>query len=495
MRIKPMGPILFLYMAEQDEINIGVGFLSSALRREGWETRLLVWHVRQGFYEDSLDSILASIKKDAPFCLCISVMSLHASYVKLLMNRIREVFQGPVVVGGYHAIVSPDNLFSHPAVDVVCIGDGEGPLIHFLNACLRGKDAYGIEGLWGKGRYFSSEWQGGHWYVERLEDFPYIDYDLFQEQKSLSDRVNLFFGPSRQTLTVMPAVSGRGCPFRCTYCTNALRLSKFPSARAYLRKYPPELLVEHLKRAVERYRVNFIDFLDELFIYNRQWIRDFAKAYRKQVRIPFSAQVHLELVTDEICEVLTDCGWMLAAFGVECGDEDYRRRYLRRKMSNKLILEKVALLKKFGIHTISLNMMGMPNETAETLETTLRLNKTIDPDVGMHFYWQPLPGTELTQIAMKSGWIPVEVSRNGGLVTNYGSSLLPEKIKLQVEAFYSEFAKEPFSLYSGAPDRLMKSLEEKSLSWIQSNRPTKRLPIKSIVGRCSRAVFSVVRPG
>lgn len=458
--------IVIIYVAEADEINLGVGFLSAALKAQDWDVRLFVWHIRPGFQE-SLDDILNFIRQTDPFSICLSVMTLHWNSILTLLERIDEAFDGPILVGGYHAIVSPESVLSHNKVTAVCIGDGELPVINFLEAASAQRDAYGIPGLWGKkNRFFSSDWRGQHWFVPQLEQYPFIDYDLFHQAKPLTERQNIFFSPTKQTMPALPVVSGRGCPFHCTYCTNPVRMDKFPSPKEYLRKYPPELLVEYIQRAVDKFHVTFLDIQDELFIHNKDWIKKFAESYKKSLRLPFLAHIHLDFVTEEICEILTDCGWMLATFGVECGDETYRKQYLKRMMSNEQIETKVALLKKYNLLTVSFNMMGMPLENINTLEATINLNKKIQPDIAMCLYWQPLPGTELTSIAVKEGWISHADSIT---ITNFGTRSFTTENEDDIRRLYTQFNEESFSLTKGAPDRLMQKLSERSRAWIASN--------------------------
>lgn len=467
--------VLFLYIAEKDEINLGVGFLSAYLRSKGWETDLIVWNIVSGpdSYTagmSSVDMVLADVAARSPGCLCISVMSLHMPYMHEFLTRVRGFYAGPIVVGGYHAVAVPEDFWKYDAVDAVVIGDGEYPLAVFVECVEAGQDCYGIKGLWGKeGRYFSSDWKGPHWYVGRLDDYPYIDYELFNGLKPIRERENVFFSPARQTLSIMPAISGRGCPYKCTYCSNAVRMSKFPSVKAYLRKYDPCIFVSYLKDCVERYDIQFLDFLDELFIHDKSWIEKFVIAYKEKVNLPFSAQVHLSYLDEEICERMKECGWMLAAFGVECGDEEYRQRYLGRRMSNEFIKRQVNMLKQKGIFTVSYNMMGMPFETEKTLRATIELNKEIQPDLAMHFYWQPLPATVLTMLAIKEGLIPEFCARDMNTVCNFGS---PSVLSNQeaVISHFTEFARLPFSLQSRAQDRLMKRLHEAAFTWLSRSR-------------------------
>jgi len=467
--------ILFLYIAEKDEISLGIGFLSSYVRLKKWDSELLVWNIISGPSPEGtqmvpVDDILKKIAQKAPACLCISIMSLNMPYIHTLLNRIQNYYDGPIIVGGYHVIAAPEEFWNYDTVDAIIIGDGEKPLVHFLEAVSKSQDAYGIKGLWGKrGRFFSNNWRGEHWYVKNLNEYPYLDYELFHKIKQISKRENVFFSPAKQTLSIMPAISGRGCPYRCTYCSNSVRMSKYPNLKEYLRKYDPFTFVSYLKRYVDQYDIQFLDFLDELFIYDKFWIKEFVTEYKKAISLPFSAQVHLNYLDEELCSIMRECGWMLAAFGLECGDETYRKHYLKRQMSNDFIKQQVKILQKNSIFTVSYNMMGMPHETEKTLRATIELNKKIKPDLAMHFYWQPLPNTELTQLAIKDGLIPTFHAYNINTICNFGSPSILTNSEL-VKKYYSEFANLPFSLQSRAQDKLMENLHQAVHRWLTTKR-------------------------
>jgi radical SAM superfamily enzyme YgiQ (UPF0313 family) len=237
------------------------------------------------------------------------------------------------------------------------------------------------------------------WIVERLEDYPYMDYALFDSEggKKLSQRC--LGSLSAGGIFSLPVITGRGCPYRCTYCSNSALLDFYGGAKKFLRRYSPDSVMAHIKSSSNLYRPQMLDFLDETFTQNRQWVRDFCSLYNKEVGLPFAIMSRIDTIDEDTISTMADSGLAVVYIGIESGDEEYRMSYLNRRMSNKIIKEGVAHLKKKGIIVVTFNILGMPFETKETIKNTFALNEEIEPDVAASFIYQPLPGTELATLA------------------------------------------------------------------------------------------------
>mgnify|MGYP003343582224 CR=1 FL=1 len=140
------------------------------------------------------------------------------------------------------------------------------------------------------------------------------------------------------SLTTVPVLSGRGCPYRCSYCANTTLLDLHGIKSGFLRKFDPEALVEDLVRLRDRWAVDFFQFWDEEFLYDMRYARDLLGRYRDRVARPFSMFVRVENMTDELCGLAAASGCHSMWFGVESGSERYRREHLGRRMSNEVIL-------------------------------------------------------------------------------------------------------------------------------------------------------------
>ena len=317
------------------------------------------------------------------------------AYLRALKQALPEA---PILVGGYQATIDPIETIRHPAVDYACMGDGEIPLVRLISRLQEGREGT-ISGI------FEKKPDGGvirtePVLTENLAETPFPDYGLFERKGSLNG-LNLS-NFSRPDLFILPVMSGRGCPYRCAYCSNYSIQKLYPDSGRFLRKYDASSLVESLGNLKDRYGVQFFEFWDELFIFNSLFIKEFFELYRREIRLPFSFMARVEKMDEVFCKTAAEAGCAVIWFGVECGNEDYRHRILNRGMTNRQILTAAGNARKFGIQRLTLNMVGMPFETEANMLETLALNRAIDPEFFAFFVYLPLKGTRLYDVVQES---------------------------------------------------------------------------------------------
>jgi anaerobic magnesium-protoporphyrin IX monomethyl ester cyclase len=169
--------------------------------------------------------------------------------------------------------------------------------------------------------------------------------------------------------------------------------------KRFVRRYTPADAIRHFRGLNEVYKPQYFEFLDETFTLNKGWIKDFCKGYREQVSVPYIIMSRIDLLDEPTVAMLAESGLKLFFFGIESGDEEYRTKYLRRRMTDETIISGARLLKKYGIMIVTFNIFGMPLETKKTVGKTWEINERIEPDAALPFIYQPLPGTELANLA------------------------------------------------------------------------------------------------
>ena len=198
-------------------------------------------------------------------------------------------------------------------------------------------------------------------------------------------------------------MTGRGCPYRCTYCCNTPLLESWKSKKTFLRKYEPEAMVDELERLRDKYNVGYFEFWDELFLSNLKFVRAFFEIYKERIRLPFSINSRVEVMNEDFCRTAAEAGCHTIWFGIESGDEEYRSKMLGRKMKNQQVIDAADNCRKAGIFRLTFNIVGAPLETAEGMRKTLELNKRIAPEFFFFFPYIPLRGTPLYKIAEQEG--------------------------------------------------------------------------------------------
>jgi radical SAM superfamily enzyme YgiQ (UPF0313 family) len=204
----------------------------------------------------------------------------------------------------------------------------------------------------------------------------------------------------------MPIGAGRGCPDICTYCSNSAMLKLYRGLGRYVRKRSPRQIIDEMKSLLDHYPIKFFEFWDERIAIFPQWILEFCELYKKEIGIPWSADMRVERATPDILKPMKDAGCYMIWFGVEAGNEAYRKDYLKRFMKTDHIVQAFDNCRDVGLETLSLNMVGMPHESPEMAKETIELNKILRPDVLLFFTYQAFPGTELGNMAITEGMAP-----------------------------------------------------------------------------------------
>lgn len=124
-----------------------------------------------------------------------------------------------------------------------------------------------------------------------------------------------------------------------------------------------------------------------------------------EFKIPFWCQARPEDITREKIEKLMQVGLFRMAIGVEHGNEDFRRRVLKRNVSNERIINALKIVSDIGLPFSVNNIIGFPYETREMTFDTIELNRQIKTNSRNAYSFSPFHGTPLREIAEKEGYI------------------------------------------------------------------------------------------
>jgi len=394
--------VLSFYSPDGNEIAMPIASMSAYLKRDfPWVEVLLepvlILRDSEKYSPENYAKIIQDLKPDL---IAFSVMSPHWYPMEPYFEEIKKLIPSlPICIGGYQAMLSQDQTIENPNIDYICVGDGEYAIGNIVQH-LRGSKPGPADGMWEKlddGSVYKTEPHQ----IGDLEALPFPDYDIFSKEDGFNDVNSSIFGPKGKL--VLPVMTGRGCPYRCTYCCNTPILEGWENKKTFLRKYQPEEMVAELIRLRDKYNVGYFEFWDELFLSNLKFVRAFFELYKEKIKLPFSINSRVEVMNEKFCKTAADAGCHTIWFGIESGDQKYRSEMLGRKMTNQQVIDAAENCKKAGINRLTFNIVGMPLETAENMRETLRLNQTIAPEHFFFFPYIPLRGTPLYNTAKEEG--------------------------------------------------------------------------------------------
>ena len=321
--------------------------------------------------------------------------------------------------GGVFPTFAPELVMQYPNVDMLCVGEGENAIIDLANS-ISNKGIYSnITNLWIRqddGTIIKNS-------VSRPVDIngvPAIsDIGLFAEQR--------FYRPMGGKIRrLLPVETHRGCPYTCSFCNSPgqNRLygdGDFLKGMSFFRKKSMDLVKEEIENHIKKYNVEYIYFWADTFLaWNDQEFDEFIKMY-SQIKLPYWCQTRIETVGEEKFRKMKDVGLDRITFGLEHGNEDFRRDVVKREYSNEDAVEKIKIVEKLGITFSINNIIGFPDETRELAFDTIELNRQFNSDNTSCSILVPFHGTELHDLCVKKGYLDPNVIC---AVSNSGESLL-----------------------------------------------------------------------
>jgi anaerobic magnesium-protoporphyrin IX monomethyl ester cyclase len=371
----------------------GLGYLAAVARNAGMDVQIL------DQYAECLpmNRVFQRIRDFSPGLIGLSATTPNFFAAIHLARSIKSEFSHvPIVMGGYHPSVLPDQTLDDPAVDFVIRDEGEHALTQLSEALdAKWTNFDHIDGLSFKGR-------AGYVHNKKaaniaVNSLPFPAYDLLPMHLYSSPSFSKFASP------VYQMVASRGCPYRCTFCINAeLNVS------AKYRKRNIESVVDEMEMLAERYHAKQIQFWDPIFPLGKRHAQEFCQeitARSLHKRLVWNSTTRAEFLDEETIEIMVQAGCRGLGFGLESGVPE-----ILQSVHKNLDLEKtrstIRIAREKGLVLTGGFILGFPGETKETAQRTIDYAQSLDLHYAQFSIMVPYPGTPLFRSLQDAGEIP-----------------------------------------------------------------------------------------
>ena len=360
----------------------GVSAVAAMLEEAGHDVKLL--HL---IGRPERDDFEARVREAAPDVVGFSARTTIWPEIRRLAGIVQEATDAPVVAGGVHATLAPEEVAASPEIDVAVVGEGEYPLLEYCDALEAGRDWRAVDNLWFR-ENGDVRRNPTRPLIENLDVLPLPAYDIYDK--------NILYDVAIDT---GPVMLSRGCPYMCTYCCNHQLKKAYPNRKHYARFRSPARSIEYIENLRATFpNIKYLNITDNILPLEREWFFEFIELYKERVALPFTCRYRHNLVTRDVLEALKEAGCYLVHFGLESGSETLRRGVINRQMSNGQIEEAHRLSRDVGLATLTYNLVGLPHENKAEFLETVKLNARVRPNRIVLSVFYPYPHTALHEL-------------------------------------------------------------------------------------------------
>lgn len=394
---------------------LGIACLASFLRKHGFTVDII--DAQFGIPEKD---ILNYIHNTNPRVIGLS--SLTSAFLKAtsIARCVRKNFSDKLIIlGGHHAtIAGGDILHQENSYDLIVYGEGEETLLDIIRqfaGCNFERKKFlkndtilsQIRGIIFKrdGRVVKNLMREP---IPNIDKLPYPARDLLPMNKYIP------LPNQYRRLPVIHMLAIRGCPYRCTFCSNNAVFGK------KIRSRSPEGVIDEIRHVKKCYGAQEISFWDDTMTIQKSWISEFCdRLIKDKLDITWTCYSRADAVDKNLLKKMKRSGCFNIFYGFESGTQKLLDR-IKKDITLAQIEKANHLTKEAGIEVRASFMLGLPEETPALALETLNFAISLEPDYVQFSLTTPYPGTKLYQEAERygrlskdfwkyHGWAPVFV--------------------------------------------------------------------------------------
>lgn len=376
------------------DIPLGLLSIGTVLDEGGYRVKILN-------ASEFLDGYKDILKKDWLFA-GVSFMTPQAGTALKVLKAIKETKPDlRTVCGGIHPTLFPEQTISNELIDMVVIGEGEYTALDLADHLSGGLDISDVAGIVYKknGKVIRNPDRQ----PSDINKEPFLNYGLLNISEVINSDLSNWGGPRR--IRALSIITGRGCPYQCTFCVNNAVLKK------KFRFKDAGRILDEIESLVKKYSVECIRFQDEEFFVSKKRLLEFLDGLEKRnIKIRWVADVRANhfidgYITIELAKRIKRLGCLYWTLGVESASKRILEK-IKKNITLEQVLRASKTSRKAGINIGFGFMIGIPGENrkdiVDTARFALRLKNSRTYELIFSIF-RPYPGSELYSEAVKLG--------------------------------------------------------------------------------------------
>jgi radical SAM superfamily enzyme YgiQ (UPF0313 family) len=365
----------------QETPNIGIAYLLATAKKAGIRARYIDMVMDAMTVED----LIRCVQDAKPRLVGFTAFTVQIRTAAEIAARIKKDCPGVATcVGGAHALVMPhESLAEFPGFDFAVSSEAEAILPAIVEAAGNEQKLSKIPGV----VTHSSCTPPAE--IKHLDALPFPAWEQFD----LTKYPGTF--PHRSQ-TELPMVTGRGCPFRCTFCCRALGDST--------RRRSVASVVAEIEHNIEAFRCTSIAFLDETFVLQKKWTQEFLATMNRRglnKKVTWGCTTRVSNMSAELFQQMANSGCYYVFLGLESADDNVLK-LIKKNITVEQMRNAVHWAKMAGVMPVGAFIIGLPSDTEELVMKDIALGEELQLYSVTFPIAVPFPGTELRDQALRN---------------------------------------------------------------------------------------------
>ena len=337
---------------------LGLGYIASAMKKAGHTVSGLNLNHCVGDIEDL---VAAKITEVDPDMCATGGLSPFLSVAQSIFNAARRTKPSILnLAGGGMVAGEPGVIMDVMDIDYGVVGEGEETIVELLDCIENDGGLLGVQGILFRDEAGVATQTLARPQMSYLGDVAWPDYDLLDYGPNIENQRPLdsyfFHVEPNSRPRALDMITSRSCPFMCTFCFH-------PSGKTY-RERPLDDFFAELDMLVERFDINMVALIDELFSLKKRRLLEFCERI-KPYNLSWMVQLHVNSASDETIAAMRDAGCVYISYGIESMSQP-----VLESMQKKSKTERI----EYALNLTYQNEIGIQGnllfgDTAETLDT------------------------------------------------------------------------------------------------------------------------------
>ncbi|MDP3623825.1 MAG: radical SAM protein [Methanobacteriaceae archaeon] len=414
---------------------LGISYIAAVLEENDIDVSI----IDASAMEMDWDELEKEIENASPDVIGITALTPTIENAITTAKIAKKVMpESKIILGGYHPTFTFKELLEYDFLDIIMIGEGEYSMLELVKSLDNGSDLRDVKGIATKDFVTPTRK-----IIEDLDTLPFPARHLLPMDEYKILNVKLPTGTM---------ISGRGCPYQCSFCSSAAMHGK------KLRMRSAENVVDEIEHLINDHNTKMIAFMDDTFTINKKRVENICNEMKERdLDIFWGCTTRVDTLSKSLMEKMSDSGCITLFMGVESADQQILDSINKKTTINK-VKSAFEMARKYDMRTVASVVLGMPGDSRENILKTIKFVKNLNPNYAIFSLATPYPGTLFYKQAVSQNLIKVNDWSKYTLLSPVLETMdcsLEELKKLQKKAFRSFYLRPNYLIKKARKDGFM----------------------------------------